>query len=236
MLWGIPMLPTLSKGKAHLLLTSARFSPQTCWYINLQTTPTTMNCTSFDSTPFVKQPSRTGDWLLALHKCSPGTPICATENTQDLDTQLRFMSVFFNLDKNSRSLQGFRDCCFWEEFSHMKEQLDEMNIPSRPGCRFWYSYRHTTGRRLNKHYSSVKNMTSRCSSSAALTSGHHKSGHDPPVCTLNHFLLMILPPLPYMGLFFSNCMYACTLSPLTYEINICLLYHVLNLRLEECWS
>lgn len=122
-----------------------------------------------------------------------------------------FMSVFFNLDKNSRSLQGFRGCSCWEEFSHMKEQLDEMNIPSRPGCRFWYSYRHTTGRRLNKRYSSVKNMTSRCSSSAALTSSHHKPGHGPPVCALQHFLLMILPPLPYMGLFlFFFSLIACT--------------------------
>lgn len=117
-------------------------------------------------------------WL-ALLKCSPGFPwvnIC-NWSTQDLDTLLCFMSVFFDLDKNSRNLWGFRDCSCWDEFSHMKEQLDEMNIPSRPGCCFWYSYRHTTGRRLNKHYSMVENMTLRSNSSAAVTPPNHKSVH-----------------------------------------------------------
>jgi len=38
--------------------------------------------------------------------------------------------------KNKRGiLLGIRGCC-GGEFSHMKEQLDEMNIPSRLGCCF----------------------------------------------------------------------------------------------------
>lgn len=96
--------------------------------------------------------------------------------TLSLDTQLCFMSVFFNLgEKKSQTLWGFRESSCWEEFSHMKEQLDEMNIPSRPGCCFRYSYRHTAGRRLNKHYSIVKNMTLRSSSSAAVTPPNHSA-------------------------------------------------------------
>ncbi len=57
-----------------------------------------------------------------------------------------------------------------------------MNIPSRPDCCLWYSYRHTTERRLNKHYSLVKNMTLRSGSSAAVTSATTSQGSAACLC------------------------------------------------------
>lgn len=99
-------------------------------------------------------------------------------------------------------LQGFRDCSCWEEFSQMKEQLDEMSIPSRPGGCFWYSYRHTTERRLNKHYSSVKNMTLRCSSSAAATKA--TTSHSSATCACSEMFLLIFSPAPHHAFFPLN--------------------------------
>lgn len=116
-------------------------------------------------------------------------------------------------------LQGFRDCSCWEEFSQMKEQLDEMNIPSRPGCCFWYSYRHTTGRRLNKHYSLVKNMTLRSSSSAAVTKATTSQSTAVCVCSETFpFHPSPSPPLLHVFFFSKICMYACTLSQFVYKI------------------
>lgn len=82
-------------------------------------------------------------------------------------------SVFLNLHEGAE-LQGLRDRSGGKQFSRMKEQLDVMNIAAPfaqgPGRCFWYSYRHTAGTRLNKHWGSVtkKNLlTSRSGSSAA---------------------------------------------------------------------
>lgn len=78
----------------------------------------------------------------------------------------------------SRTLKRFRERSYSERCSvTWKQQLDEMNIPPGPGCCFWYSYRHATGRRLNKHYSVVKNTTSTSSSSAQWPPPNHKSVH-----------------------------------------------------------
>lgn len=94
-----------------------------------------------------------------------------------------------------------RDVC------HMKEQLDEMNFSWGPGCCFWYSYRHTIGRRLNKHYSLVKNMTLRFSPSAAVNPPNHTSVH---FCLHVGFNPKTFPFGYSPSLFMSLSSFACT--------------------------
>lgn len=125
----------------------------------------------------------------------------------------------------------------------MKEQLDEMNIPSRPGCCFRYSYRHTAGRRLNKHYSIVKNMTLRSSSSAAVTPPNHSAVRFCLHVCFNSKTFSFGRSPSLQMVFFCLHMYTYTLSRLIYKIN-----HLENIYLhfstiscsrserEECFS
>ena len=167
---------------------------QTCC-INLKRTDG-MNTTA-DSFSISGYERSTEDSWISLRKCSLETPWVNVCNwiSQDLQSQLCFLCLCSLTFIKTVELQGFGGSSCWGEFSQMKEQLDEMNIPSRPGCWIWYSYRHTTGRRLNKHYGLVKNMTSRSSSSAAVTRATtSQSAAGRLVGTPQHYLVFILPP------------------------------------------
>ncbi len=73
-----------------------------------------------------------------------------------------------------------------------------MNIPSRPDCCLWYSYRRTTERRLNKHYSLVKNMTLRSGTSAAVTSATTSQGSAACLCFSSKTFPFDRSPAPRM--------------------------------------